>query len=532
MSTGGTFTLIVNSDDRAKGIMQYQQLLDKLNYIKQVRMKHVDDLATQINNINKQLKVSISPTEIQMLTNKLASLTNEFNLINENLKQFITPSFDDIEDTHLTFLNSIYKPFIAIGTEYSISQIIGRTPVFGETSKFSINNFGDFVSDMVLYLKIEGLSAVSAVDRVKYCNRLGHRLMSNVSFEMFEVIIDQYNTEDYNNYYEFNVPANKRFGWNKCMGQENILIGSLTQDPLVDSTREVKYFTNGNQTLKRTHDVVELSIPLLFWFNTDLRNALYNKFIPFQQTRIGIAFENINKLVACANYGGSGTYRAPIITTCDLYTNHIFVNQEISDIYSTHFKYNMVRLHKSVSMILNRDQDQIKLDNLKWLCENLVISFRPTANDAHVDIWNKNCITTLKQISYPISYIDAGTETLGFGLAQYYDEAPVIDNITLDVDTVKLYDSIPRLFLNAYLPLKILPVNTPLDDGILLISFDVAHDVNQPTGIISLSPSKKITLSYESNYISPANTVRLTVSTMAINYLLFVDGTLQLAYVY
>jgi hypothetical protein len=62
-----------------------------------------------------------------------------------------------------------------------------------------------------------------------------------------------------------------------CIGQEVPVDAILIQDPVNDNFREKKMIYSGYQTLKPSHDTIDLYIPLLFWFNTNKKYAFLHK---------------------------------------------------------------------------------------------------------------------------------------------------------------------------------------------------------------------------------------------------------------
>lgn len=70
-----------------------------------------------------------------------------------------TPTLVDIERTHVLFVNSHFKPFAAIGYEYNKTRANTGTATFGNGIQFSIPQFGDFFSDMVVNVTLEATSA-------------------------------------------------------------------------------------------------------------------------------------------------------------------------------------------------------------------------------------------------------------------------------------------------------------------------------------------------------------------------------------
>ena len=56
-----------------------------------------------------------------------------------------TPTLVDIEKTHILFVNAHFKPFVAIGYEYSRTSPQSGNTQLGGTAEFSIPQFGGFL---------------------------------------------------------------------------------------------------------------------------------------------------------------------------------------------------------------------------------------------------------------------------------------------------------------------------------------------------------------------------------------------------
>jgi len=73
-----------------------------------------------------------------------------------------TPTLPDIEKTHLLFVNSHFRPHVAIAREYQKVRTGAGTAALGGSTQFTINAFGDFYSDMVLRTRLARVVATSA----------------------------------------------------------------------------------------------------------------------------------------------------------------------------------------------------------------------------------------------------------------------------------------------------------------------------------------------------------------------------------
>jgi len=70
-----------------------------------------------------------------------------------------TPTLVDLERTHILFVNAHFKPFAAIGYEYNKVQANTGNAQWGGTVQFSIPQFGDFFTDMVVNAQLSSVSA-------------------------------------------------------------------------------------------------------------------------------------------------------------------------------------------------------------------------------------------------------------------------------------------------------------------------------------------------------------------------------------
>ena len=113
MATAGIFTLITNDGKQDRMLMATQLLKRRLTSIKQARAQ--------------------------------AGMRDT------------TPTLLDIERTHVLFMNAHFKPFAAIGFEYHKVQP-DSSATLGSEVRFSIPQFGDFFSDMALYVQFNDIS--------------------------------------------------------------------------------------------------------------------------------------------------------------------------------------------------------------------------------------------------------------------------------------------------------------------------------------------------------------------------------------
>lgn len=400
MSTGGVFQIITNTGAQDRLLYAQSYLKDRINQFIQNKDSTITD-------------------------NDLLALPDDAYL---NVRNSILPSLNEIEKSHNTFINGAYKPCIAIASEYI--KVGYANPAFDSKITFQIPQIGQFTSDSVLHIRISGLSAKDARDRVRYTSLLAHKLIKNVQFTVNNgSIVDEYTTDDMNNHLQFEVPEIHKDGYLRNIGQEIPHVGHITADPLTDMHREYRLIGDGNQTLKQSHPTIDLYVPILFWFK-DLKNAL--PALPFGKLQIQVQLAKIIDIVSSADNGGGGGYNEPRIEFCDLYVNQLFTAPEIFNLYTKKFSFSLIRVHRSHKEIIKVNQNQnyeSLLSNLKWPTETLFFSFRPRENLKLSQYWHKNCKLIEKSYKIPVVAKDPTTSIFGTILSATSNTAILSSNM-------------------------------------------------------------------------------------------------------
>lgn len=206
-------------------------------------------------------------------------------LLNQRLKDIMcmraksgfpdpTPTLVDIERTHLLFVNAHFKPFAAIGYEYNKVRSQAGAANWGQITTFSIPQFGDFFSDMVVNVTLAETSATvgvipalpayigasnqattstssvsgtenttdgvytkytyeyvdlagnvltvgaAATNFVRYAEYVGERIFKKVKFDVNGNPLDDYNSDAVMFHRKFRVAPGKLTGWKRLVGQE------------------------------------------------------------------------------------------------------------------------------------------------------------------------------------------------------------------------------------------------------------------------------------------------------------------------
>jgi len=376
MSTGGVFQIITNDGKQDRMLMATALLHNRLKDINK-------DKARQ-NTRNHDTRAP------------------------ENL-----PTLLDIERTHILFMNAHFKPFAAMGYEYNKVRPASGNPTLGQKVQFSIPQFGDFFHDIACHvvlgqptLSIDAGTAASDEPTMRWCHFPGERLLQRVSQEVNGNPLDEYTNLAINMHREFLVQPNKRLGWDRCVGQQEDEKGWIRQPDWASSGVGSAAVTHrvgaavqtGAQTPtgQKVGDL-ELFIPLLFWYNKDVRLAVPSVAIPFGQRFINIDLAPLDELVNVVPRGagtnadpnGSLTESTPTLKSIELYINNIFVNPEVHKIYIKRIGFSLIRVHRYQTYSAESSTGEVHLQQLKWPIEYLFVGLKVRAYNSASDAATK-----------------------------------------------------------------------------------------------------------------------------------------------
>jgi hypothetical protein len=231
--------------------------------------------------------------------------------------------------------------------------------------------------------------------------------------------LDKYTSHSVNFHREFRVANNKKVSWYRCVGQELPEDGYVSQPNWASSGRtapshrikaEVLVGAQTPTSQKSTADAgnLEMFIPLLFWYNKDVRLAVPSVAIPHGQRFINIETCEFAELVGVFPRGSAtfsslnGTlaeHASGTIKTFELYINNIFVNPEVHKIYIKRIGFSLIRVHREQTYTISSGTvtGDLLLQQLKWPIEYLFVGFKVAAYHAsssaatkaeHLDKWH------------------------------------------------------------------------------------------------------------------------------------------------
>lgn len=345
--------------------------------------------------------------------------------------------------------------------------------------------------------------------------------------------------------------------------------------------REESACVDGPQTPKYQQPILDLWVPLKFWFNQDPRLAIPSVSIPFGQRFISTELAPQNMLVseepglyvkqtidsgavtgppAAVNkrtityrpWVSPGTISDISLSRVELYVNNIFVNPEVHDIYIKRIGFTLIRVYRQQRSTTNAEgHDEQLLSQLKWPIEYMYLALRPSWNISDMNPkqwrdWHKmSKVNEVVSTDYTYSETpldDKGAlaaGTLGYQSSvgkiaptTWAKELKTVDNISLHAHGVPIHDNFPLPFFNAYVPYHYgsSAIITPNDEGVFMINFALYPRSYQPSGHLNISRAREFFISWSSRYVSSTTPAELLVVAIAINFLLITDGSAVLRY--
>ncbi len=536
----GYAILLNNTSDLDNHLLAKTQLLQNISKVKQRKTADRDAAIAYREEQSKKIDAHISKLLLEGTDmDAVSQYTNLKIKLDKQIAQLklsnVNATYDDVRQTHAFFVNRTFKPIVSVAYAYSTARTT-TLPIFGSSSTIKIPINGDFIIDQALHIRLSALQATHKDNKIRWFDFIGHRLVKEIRLCCDGIVLDRYGTEEMEMYYKFHVSKNQKMGWQRCVGQETPTMGIFLQDPYNQEVREKKLIFDGLQTQKNRHEPYDMYIPLLFWFNTNPAFAISNWNITYEKFYIEMDFETADRCVQIIDYANDGgKYQQPRIEACELITNHVYTIPEVAELFKHRMQFNIVRVHRRLEQLLDKDSDLISISNIKFAVESMYMRFRPTNNDQDpnaAEVWRKNNIPTYKEVKYA-SIIQTGTTTsLAYTPMYYYDMAPAIDSIALESQGNAIYEYNPGIFYNSYIPLRFggETIMTPDEEDAYLMTFSIYPGDQQPSGYLNFSQSRDQYLAYSSSYIDSNHQVSMVICATCINFLVLMDGAISIRY--
>lgn len=223
---------------------------------------------------------------------------------------------------------------------------------------------------------------------------------------------------------------------------------------------------------------------------------------------------------------------------------------EIHKIFIQRIGFTLIRVHRQQTISTSLSESEILLQNLKWPIETLFVGLRRTSLKSSLRDWHKFTDVTEEAVEVPNLVTSASTATVDTTTSNATEavaftfaaagatslrNTKTIDSITVSAHGIFLYNDLPGDFFNAYTTYTFggPNINTPDDEGALMIPFCLYPGTYQPSSHVNVSRAREFYIKYVSSVIgtdNPAIAGELVVVASAINFLLISDGSAVLRY--
>lgn len=449
------------------------------------------------------------------------------------------PTMAEIEQTHVMFLKPTSKPYIPVACEYS-KQGSTTPATFGEDLTFEVPEFGDFIMDQMVRIKISGFGVQGAhpstANTYRWAAFPGIRLLDTVRFTIGGAPIDDYDHIDMLFQSNFMLEGHKKRALTRMVGQQEERFATLYNPD--EQVNQRLPFTDGPQTPKTYQPSLEIWAPLMFWHCLKPENGLSQRALPWGQRLITAKMATIEQMITA--YAPGGTTKIPIpddirrqitIEAVELYTNNLFIGADIHDVYLRHIQFTMIRVHNRISTRVEASAGRKVLSGLKYATEFMYVGFRPTANNTPED-WASFVVQSKRQICVP-AYVAVNPPKTGGGCtakhqlvvrgATFSDEQLPIGSMAVTSSGIKIFEFNSARFYEDYLPYA--RSNTAVGlRGAFLVPFNLKTGESQPSGYLNLSRNRETYVEWTDALFNETNPADLIITSVAINYLVLKKG--------
>nr|BBO54080.1 major capsid protein homolog protein [Abalone asfa-like virus]BCY04617.1 putative major capsid protein [Abalone asfa-like virus] len=454
------------------------------------------------------------------------------------------PTIADIEKTHFLYVHGHYKPHIVMGSEYIKVKPLGNDHLSTTSSlklDFEIPTYSHFFTDIVFHVRLDEVKAGKG-ELMCYTSYPGIRLFEEVAFSSGFGAIDSYNYHDVLFKDKFEVNDNMRVAWDKIHGQQTLQTAEAWNR---NEFTNVAYYKSGLQTPKKVHEATDLWVPAHFWFCKDPKQALLNDMSVTESTKkVSVTLSNISKVLATVDEatGDFTPYsESNMQIMVEMYVGCMFVSPDVYDIMLSRISYSLIRVHKSITKMVNGSKGKIFLSQLRFPCEYLYVGVKDTQR-GEVAFRNWHLYGTPgtydvgKELTFPVIEYNKGQvahEIVVKNFENFDSLRPMIKSVGLTSDGIDLFKMTPASFYNSYLPIRNINHHShiaPKDESVWLIPFCLFPGEYNPSGYFNLSRIKDTALYYERINTRSKDDMIVMISSSVLNFLIRDGAQIKLRY--
>lgn len=482
-------------------------------------------------------------------------------VLQERLRKLKRPALpEDIARTHNIPVRATYRPHVAVVAEYTKVGMFGGTGFLIDketTIDFTLPATGDYISDVVFHVEFFNVGSQNPIPGttpyIALCALPGVRLFQHVTFESEKTLVDDYTAQDYNLWSKFFVDNSTSTGWRRSVGQQVPVLSSVFNP---QGFTQYMWYAAGLQTPKYYQGNVEMFVPANFAWCVDPGCALASELVSASSRTISVRLAKLSDIFVA--YDSTSGLQVPlpfsrIGMNVTMYVDELRVPPFVYDILQRRqpgqpgTSAQMMRVHRRQVATVTSPSGQVKLDQLKYPGEFLLIGARSPSNDNSPSYWPlmgapfaSTASTDLLMVIGVWNTVTSSIDLIGKVATENSTLVPVVTKLGLTTKAgIRLFPFTADQFYNAYLPLRyvtgVQPSNAatiaPVDRGAYIVPFSVYPGNMQPSGHFPFSATNgEVYLDYEAPAASPANPVEFLIVMSAINFLVRYGDSLQLLY--
>ena len=201
----------------------------------------------------------------------------------------------------VTWFKLIYRRYTNYSME-SISQGFTGNTDFGRRVTATISRNGDLLHKVFLQVTLPAVACVAQThSAVRWCDRVGHALISSYELEIGGAKIDKHYGEWLEIWTQLTLPASKLGGYNRMIGHVTTLHARADLNPYT------------------------LYVPLQFWFCKNIGLSLPLVALQFHDVKINVEFSSMSSLLIQEDTADVFTGS---LSDCSLYCDYIFLDSD------------------------------------------------------------------------------------------------------------------------------------------------------------------------------------------------------------
>ena len=448
---------------------------------------------------------------------------------------------EEIRKTHFQPIKAHWIPFVASTKSYRRHEPQGQTTL-GSKINFNIDTTDtQFIGDGCIRLKLKGLSAISSTNKVKYVDRLGERIVKDLTFKINSKPEQSVNGIGMNFFYNKILPHEKKVAWDRAIRANGEYVGILNENPAGsgDDVEQYIILNTGSNVYKNSHSEIDIIIPLIFFFNNDTTPLRVRRYSSYSFS-IELTLASAQDCYRVINYDDPDdsfptdqpSYITAPTVEASMYLAHISTSEDVDEAIYGSSEAQLVRYTKQTQTSTVSPEGHIKLDGVGGFVERMIIGFRPqsntlSTNEGSYSNWYKCSSITTSSFETP-TYNGSAVE---YTPVIYHKEDPLIDNYCITLKSAPITTELPIKMEEYKAIFQHHTTQTNKDRHLIDVDFRVGYEHSnpfQPTGYVHAPTGNELSIKYDGTTISSSTPTFIDCIAIQLAFLIVDPETQQM----